>query len=132
MNREEILALSGPKLSEAVARHVMGWKPVVLGNYEDVGSVWDAGGKWKLIPRIPFRQKDGGLFAIVAEVWEPHAVVDDAIGIVTENDTLVFMCARGVWSASWDNETRKGPLGSTGDNLASLICRAALLVKFAT
>lgn len=122
MNHDEILALSGPQLSEAVARHVMGWKPVVLGcNFEEAGSVWDAGGKWKLIPRVPFRQKDGGLFAIVAEVWEPHADLGSAWGIMERIDRRTF-----------EEIIREIRCWRVSPSVAEFLCRAVLVAKFAT
>jgi hypothetical protein len=74
MDRDTILSLVGPVLSEAAAKHVMGWRRIVQSEgMNRTGSVWEDGKKdWFLIPRRPLPKRDQGLFAIVAETWEPH------------------------------------------------------------
>jgi len=74
MTRDTIFSLTGPALSEAVALHIMGWQRKCQSEaMECTGSLWeDAKKNWFLIPRIPLPKRDQGLFAIVAETWEPH------------------------------------------------------------
>ena len=74
MTRDEINALAGHALAEAVAEHVMRWQRVVAGDAVNrCGSVWaDEKNAWRIIPVAMIRESAGTLFGIVAEVWEPH------------------------------------------------------------
>jgi hypothetical protein len=74
MDRDPILSLTGPQLSEAVAQHVMRWRRIVQSeDMNRTGTVWeDAHKQWYLIPRRQLPKRDQGLFGIVAETWEPH------------------------------------------------------------
>src|SRR4051794_21299216 len=73
--RDELLALTGIPLAEAVARHVMGWQLQCSSSeaVKRMGTLWTAPDrKVYLIPYNEIRRRDNSLVAIVARVWEPH------------------------------------------------------------
>lgn len=84
MSKDEILALSGYALSEAIAIHVMRWQRVATAeNVNRVGSTWAApDGAWYFIPHRELRPQATGLLDIVAETWEPHKDIKAAWKIV--------------------------------------------------
>lgn len=129
MTREEILSLSGPALSEAVAEHLMGWKRVDPGHFRDA-----AGANY-------FTQGAGD------GNWQPHNDMRAAMQVIEAVDKhvkIVFSARRGFEGLDHgeDGSWRVGfaphsdfaadtsyPVESM--SLAEAICRAALLAVLA-
>lgn len=127
MTRDTILTLTGPALSEAVARHVMRWRRIPSEAMNSTASVWEDPrdkSRWFLIPCRPMPKRDQGFFGIVAETWEPHQDMGAAwmVWTVAPGDEKTLRASSDRFQAVIDAGE---PVDAESAELA--ICRAALL-----
>jgi hypothetical protein len=117
MTRDEIMALEGAELSDAVAEKVMGWK-------------YHAGAK---MPGCDWWETNDK--PICRDVWMPHELISDAFTVVEKmrvnhNFQMTWNRKQKKWLVSFAPDVRIESLVAIGDDseLAALICRAALVV----
>jgi len=92
---------------------------------ERTGSIWaDDKKNWYLIPRMPLPKRDQGLFAIVAETWEPHRDIRAAwqVWMATPGDKKTLRSCTNRFHACID----EGDLVEAGSPEVA-VCRASLL-----
>lgn len=135
MTKDEIMQLTGPALSNAVAEHVMRWRRMPVCGDDEMGAIWaDASNQWRLVPIKPIRPGDVNLINIACLLWEPHTKAGDAMPCLKTFNS--WQITQDAFLAGFVQVWRGGRLGKTdfvcSDEMPTAICRAALLALVAT